>query len=318
MVDITATDRLLALFVAAVSTGMYLCTFFYCIRWLVYTDEGWKIRKGIDKIMLSGTLAIFVMSSIHTSLAVSTSFAAIQDLEGGVPTNHAAPLSWTAVVMCTVTNTVVLIADGFLIYRCWLVCLKSFPKIIFPCFFWVGGLVCTLLQIYWQVVQSAVILSVWTPVNMTIGPGTILTPFWGSTIVVNIYSTSVIVYTLWKTARVQFTHSASECMVELRFIMRVLIESGALYLVITIPHFIVWWTQSSLAILILGWTNLPVVGSAFNLILIRTSWHRAKEDSVEESVISAMSAMHFSLPNSHSNTFRAKADIFSTSSSVGI
>jgi len=310
MVVITGTDRLLAVFIAALATGVYLCTLFYCIRWLVYTDEGWRVRKKIDKTMLSGTLAICALSSIHTSLAVQTSFVEIRNLEMGIANTPNAPLPWTSVVMCTVTNVVVLIADGFLIYRCWLVCLKSFPKILFPCFFWVGGLACTVLQIYWQVVQSADVVTLWTPVNMTIGPGTVLTPFWGSTIVVNLYSSSVIVYTLWKTARVQSKLSTSTR--ELRFIMRVIVESGVIYLAITIPHFIVWWTSSSIAIVILGWTNLPVVGSAFNLILIRTSRHRAEEDSVEKSGTSAVSAIHFSLPSSHSNTFRPKDDISST------
>jgi hypothetical protein len=45
----------------------------------------------------------------------------------------------------------------------------------------------------------------------------------------------------------------SESRRELRFIVRVLIESGALYLIITIPHFAVWWTTSGLAIITLGW-----------------------------------------------------------------
>lgn len=40
---------------------------------------------------------------------------------------------------------------------------------------------------------------------------------------------------------------------QLRFIVRVLVESGALYLLITIPHFAVWWTSSGITIVTLGW-----------------------------------------------------------------
>ncbi|KDR79634.1 hypothetical protein GALMADRAFT_137428 [Galerina marginata CBS 339.88] len=309
---INATDRFLAVFFAALATGTYICTLVYCIRWLVYTDEGWKIRKKIDRTLLSGTLSIFVLSSIHTSFAVATSFETIRHLELGIvdPTN--VPLPWTSAVLCTMANSVVLIADGFLIYRCWLVSFKSFPKIIFPCFFWVGGVVCTVLQAYWQIVQSASIVTAWTPVNMDIGPGTILTPFWGSTIVVNIYATSVIVYKLWKTARTDES-KLSGSTGQLLFIMRVVIESGAIYLMMTIPHFIVWWTPSGTAILILGWSNLPVVGSAFNLIIVRTSWHRAKEDGVDDLGISAI---QFNPPTGHSETFRTKDDGSSTALSV--
>jgi len=306
---ISATDMFLAVFSAAVATGVYLCTLFYCIRWLVYIDEGWKVRKKINKTLLSGTLSIFVLSSIHISFAIATSFVKIKHLELGIVDDPNAPLPWAYVVLCTMSNSVVLIADGFLIYRCWLVSFKSFPRIAFPCFFWVGGVVCTILQAYWQIVQSAAITTAWTPVNISIGPGTILTPFWGSTIVVNIYATSVIAYTLWKTAQADQSR-LSETAGKLRFIMRVIIESGAIYLMMTIPHFIVWWTPSNTAILILGWSNLPVVGSAFNLIIIRTSWHRAKEDGTDEPGISAI---QFNIPTDHSETLiRAKDDISST------
>jgi hypothetical protein len=314
MVSIANTDRLLALFIGAIATGIYLCTLFYCIRWLVYTDEGWRIRKKIHWPMLSGTLSLFVLSSIHISLAASTSFQAIRDTERGIidTGDDGGRLPWTDLVMCTVSNFCVLIADGFLIYRCWMVCLKSVRIIIFPCFFWIGGFACTILQIYWQVVQTALITSVWTPVNMNVGPGTILTPFWGSTIVVNIYATTTIVYVLWKNAQAQSKHSTSTGEIRLVNVMRVIIESGAIYLLITIPHFIVWWTTSTLAIVILGWTNLPVVGSAFNLILIRTSRYRVNEggtDSTEKMGKSVISAIQFSGPNS---TVRTKDDISST------
>ncbi|KAF9557008.1 hypothetical protein CPC08DRAFT_710733 [Agrocybe pediades] len=286
------------------ATGVYLCTLVACIRWLVYTDEGWKIRKRIDKTLLGATLSIFFFSSLHTTLAVTTTFFNIRSLEKGpVPLEDRIP--WTDVVMCTATNMAVLIVDGFLLYRCWLVCGKSVRMIIFPAFFWTGGAACTILQIYWQIVQSASISKVWTPVNMNTGPGTILTPFWGCSIAVNIYSTSVILYRIWLHVKEQTKHSAalSASVRELRFIMRVLIESGALYLMITIPHFIVWWTPSTTAILIFAWTNLPAVGSAFNLILIRTSQRRVeneKEVKYEKDVLSTV--LQFRVPTLHQST----------------
>ncbi|KDR74753.1 hypothetical protein GALMADRAFT_70621, partial [Galerina marginata CBS 339.88] len=166
---------------------------------------------------------------------------------------------------------------SFKIHRCWVVRWKSRSNIIIPCFFWFGGLVCTIIQIYWQVVQATPAANVWTPVNMTLGPGTILTPFWATTIIVNIYCTSeylhtvpnirflntpskyagVIVYYLWKTAQKQSDLTSSG---EVRFAMRIIIESGVLYSLVTIPHFIVWWTPSAFAIEIFGWivSFLPI------------------------------------------------------------
>ncbi len=55
---------------------------------------------------------------------------------------------------------------------------------------WIGGLVCTVLQLYWQTVQTGVWgKGKWEPVNMTVGLGTVLTPFWATTILLNAYTT---------------------------------------------------------------------------------------------------------------------------------
>ena len=64
----------------------------------------------------------------------------------------------------------------------------------------------------------------------------------------------MIIYRLWTAAKDE--NSVGGPSHDLRFIMRVFIESGLLYLLVTIPHFIVWWTNSaptSAAILVLGW-----------------------------------------------------------------
>ncbi|KAF9546658.1 hypothetical protein CPC08DRAFT_729866 [Agrocybe pediades] len=243
--------------------GIYLVSLVHCIRWLAYTDNGWKMRKKIDRTTLLVVLFMFVLSSVHTALA---------DLERGRGDASDGRLPWSSVVMCTVTNIAVLIADSSRwvsgishqvatwniiltikqIYRCWRVYACSLKRIAIPCLFWIGGFACTVLQLYWQVVQSAPIQAAWTLVNMSIGHGTVLTPFWASTIVVNVYATGMIVHRIWQAAKARSSEMPTT---DLQFIMRVLIESGAIYALITIPHFIVWWTTSSVAIVILGWTR---------------------------------------------------------------
>ncbi|KAF9474375.1 hypothetical protein BDN70DRAFT_899007 [Pholiota conissans] len=305
MPSYTYQERIGALFVAALVTGMYLCTLVYSLRWLLFNDQGWRLRKRINWIMLVATVTLFALSSTHIILAATSTVIYIDNIVNMAPGNprfvNAVPadpkLPWSATVMCTVTNFSVLITDGFLIYRCWQVCAKSSKSIIFPAIFWVGGLACTILQIYWQVVMSAAIPKVWVPVNMTIGPGTILTPFWGSTIVVNFYATGRIIYCIWKAAEAQ--KKALSPSRDLHFLIRVLLDSGMLYLLVTIPHFVVWWMPNeSAGIIILGWINLPVVCSAFNLIIIRTSQYRVtgKGEAGSPDGSGILSEVHFSYP----------------------
>ncbi|KAF4612712.1 hypothetical protein D9613_011835 [Agrocybe pediades] len=318
--EVTGTDRIIGLFVACTATGMYIVSLMYCLRWLLYTDGGWKLRDRIDRVMVSAVLSMAVLSSVHTSLAVSTTFGVVQDLERGSDGTSNGSLPWSSVVMCTVANMTVLIADGFLIYRCWRMYARSLKRVAIPCFFWIGGVACTVLQLYWQVVQSAPIQAVWTPVNMNIGPGTILTPFWASTIVVNLYTTSVLVYRIWRAANAQPASATPNT--DLRFIVRILIESGAIYALITIPHFVAWWTTSSMAILVLGWINLPVVCSAFNLIVIRTARHRmdvdlerAEKQAVIPSMVFASPPEAEQFPSTYSHEFDSRQSTLTAESS---
>ncbi|TFK41536.1 hypothetical protein BDQ12DRAFT_663607 [Crucibulum laeve] len=238
MPGLTTYDHVVALFIASMAT-----------------DNGWRIRNRISWSMLSGTLILFVLSTIHLSLAL---YETLIQIPFGNEAMKSGRIPWPDVVMCTVVNISVLITDGVL------------------------------------VVQSAAIIAVWVPVNMKIGPGTILTPFWGSTIVVNIYVTSMIVLRIWKAAKLSDSFNTGTK--DLRFAIRILVESGALYLVVTIPHFIVWWTPNSMAIVLMGWINLPVVCSAYNLIIIRIFKHRA-ERRLEDKMSRTVPDMDFSVPS---------------------
>lgn len=56
----------------------------------------------------------------------------------------------------------------------------------------------------------------------------------------------LIIYRIWRVANNSAKLGASTD--QIRFVMRVLIESGILYLSTTIAHFTVWWTPNNFAI----------------------------------------------------------------------
>ncbi len=79
-------------------------------------------------------------------------------------------------------------------YRLWLVFSKKIQIIWFPIFLWVGGLICTVLEIFLQIVHiddPDFGPYEWASVNMNVGPGIVLIPFWLSTIVLNAYCTGL-------------------------------------------------------------------------------------------------------------------------------
>jgi hypothetical protein len=67
MSPIPPPDQIVAVaFLVALFYGLYLSTFFHCIRWLLFTNDGWELRghKSIQWPMLLITLAIFSMSTL--------------------------------------------------------------------------------------------------------------------------------------------------------------------------------------------------------------------------------------------------------------
>lgn len=71
MSPIPPPDQIVAVaFLVALFYGLYLATFFHCMRWLLFTDEGWELRglKSVQWPIFLITLAIFIMSTLDRGL----------------------------------------------------------------------------------------------------------------------------------------------------------------------------------------------------------------------------------------------------------
>ena len=54
--------------VQAFLAGLYATSLVHCLRWLVFSDEGWRRRKQIDWPTLSVTVLVFILT--YTSLVI--------------------------------------------------------------------------------------------------------------------------------------------------------------------------------------------------------------------------------------------------------
>lgn len=64
--------------------------------------------------------------------------------------------------------------------------------ILFPILLWFIGWVTTAMQMYLQIISVSnpnITQYHWGPVNMSVGPGIALAPFWGTTVLLNGYTT---------------------------------------------------------------------------------------------------------------------------------
>ena len=65
MSPLPSPDQTVAIaFLVALFFGIYLSTFFHCMRWLLFTDQGWELRKRgeVQWSMTCVALAIFTLS----------------------------------------------------------------------------------------------------------------------------------------------------------------------------------------------------------------------------------------------------------------
>jgi hypothetical protein len=56
---------LVAIFTLALLYGIYLATVIQCFRWLIFTDEGWELRKNRNSFMTFAVIFIFITSTIY-------------------------------------------------------------------------------------------------------------------------------------------------------------------------------------------------------------------------------------------------------------
>ncbi|KAF9450665.1 hypothetical protein P691DRAFT_700852 [Macrolepiota fuliginosa MF-IS2] len=276
----TLDKEVSVVFSAALLFGIYFSTLLTCFRWLLFADEGWKRRKTIDWALVVVTFLIFGINVAHVSWDLHwTMVEAFQAVNGPRPFEFTLP-DFRNIVACVLQNTSILLADIVLIRRCWVVHGRRKLVVVFPVFLWLVALLCTILQIYLQVAHMKnpnIGPYSWASVNMTIGPGIVLLPFWISTVLSNAYASGALILRIHQvTQQCKFVISPTH----LYFLIRVIAESGLLCLSITLAHFLVWFGSDDYAVGVIAALNPPVMGVAFNWFIIRVAINKAEAAKV--------------------------------------
>ncbi|KAJ3563081.1 hypothetical protein NP233_g9171 [Leucocoprinus birnbaumii] len=271
-------------FTTAFAAGIYVTSSTFCYRWLLFADEGWSLRKRVNWMIVSATTVIFLLNLVYPVVSLRRVMEMVK-LLNDQPGVHYVTSPWDRILRCTAANVTALIADCILIYRCWVVYeRRSLIVIVFPVILWLGCLACTVLEVYFEIAHDKnpeTNPQAWRGVNESIGPAFALIPFLALTVLLNCYST----FMLTRRINTIATKGESPTGRQLRYIARVFAESGILYLSITVALLAAWFTPNNIAIQILSLINIPVIGLAFNLVVIRSAQLKAgRNDSLEGQV----------------------------------
>ena len=73
----SSAASIIALFVQAILFGMYIATLAHCLRWFMYEDEEWKLRKTTHWPLLVITILIFLLSTSYLAIRVHVTIATV-------------------------------------------------------------------------------------------------------------------------------------------------------------------------------------------------------------------------------------------------
>ncbi|KAJ4469978.1 hypothetical protein C8J55DRAFT_537743 [Lentinula edodes] len=261
--------------------GVYLVTLVQCIDCLVveHHDHGIRFRKKINWTMLVVALLLCLFATLDVAFGLRHNLDAFIYYKGqGGAVAELQDISYWVNVMKTADYVAqTFIGDAMLIYRCYIVHGKNWKIIIPSIILWLGGTVCgALLTFTFATLKSAALIDTSQAVPYV---DTMIS----LSLTMNVLTTMLIVWKIWSVDRhtasimSQTTSSASRAS-RLHRVMRIIVESAALYTISTLI-FVITYVAGSNANYGTSDNVVQIIGISFNLIIIRVDSGRSYNGS---------------------------------------
>ncbi|KAH7889178.1 hypothetical protein F5I97DRAFT_1934143 [Phlebopus sp. FC_14] len=273
--------QIVALFSESVLYGVYLVTLFHCLRALLWSESDGRFKSQINWSMLIPALLLCLFATLDVAFGLRHLLDAFVYYQGpGGPAEELSDISYwvnvmkiysTAGVRQTVDSVAqTYIGDAILVYRCYCVYGRNWRYVILSILLWIGGVVT------FATLKTAALIDTTKAVPYSIS-------FFTFTISLNVITTSLIIYRIWKVDRetaqivtISSSRSSRRHMSRLHSIMRILVESAALY-TISVIIFVITYAVNNNGNYVASDNVVPIIGISFNLIIIRVDSGRAYE-----------------------------------------
>ncbi|KAF9456651.1 hypothetical protein BDZ94DRAFT_1177279 [Collybia nuda] len=261
--------RFVAFFVENIILGFYFVTFYHTMVSLLSTGYRRKAFQEVNYSMFSVSVVMCInvtMGSALDFLLVWRAF--VQPPPGGAAVSFKELSYWGTVLKSVFLLFQTTIGDAMLIYRCWIVYARSWLVVAFSILMWIGGSICAIFIVYYEstIKQHALVSAgVLHPFGVA---------FWATTVALNVITTSLLVWPLWKVARNRdefaYQTTGGPRPNTIKQVMQVIVESGLLYTVVAFMTFVTY-TIGSNSLYVASGAEVGIAGIAFNLIIIRTA-----------------------------------------------
>ncbi|PPQ97458.1 hypothetical protein CVT26_002806 [Gymnopilus dilepis] len=260
--------------------GVYLVSFFNCIRTLVWFEGRFKSWHDLNYMMLLAAILMFMFATLDVAFHLRHNLEAFIYFRGDPVEEFDQTADWINVIAMVFYVLQTFVGDSILIFRCWVVYDRNWLVVAAPICLWLATTVCGIMTIYTEATINS---------SSRLLNSSLLKPFITSmlclTMATNTLTTSLIVYRIWgvqKSLKQGFAIVPNPRLTRLLF---TLIESGLLYTFSVIVLFILYIGSNN------GQYGVSNAGITFNLMI--TSADRNRNTSTH-------SSFHRSHPSIHS------------------
>ncbi|KAH7882665.1 hypothetical protein F5I97DRAFT_1931275 [Phlebopus sp. FC_14] len=278
------TAQIVGLFMECILYGVHLVTLAQCLRSLLWSDAENSFKRKINWRMLTVALLMGLFATLDVALGLRHNLDAFVYYTGpdGAAAEFASISNWVNVLETAVYVVQSMVGDGMLIYRCYLVYDRKWYYAAPSLLLWLGGSSCGVLVIaIYATLHTQSFLDA-SQAQRYVYSGLSLT------LAVNVITTSLIVYRIWSVDR-QTVHMRIHRASRLKSVVRIIIESAALYTVSVIVFFCTYVANSN-ANYGATYNVVQMIGISFNLIIIRVDSGKAYEGTTKRGSDSTASA----------------------------
>ncbi|KAK7039797.1 hypothetical protein R3P38DRAFT_491769 [Favolaschia claudopus] len=271
MADVQAhTARLIALFVSCVLYGILLTTFVPCLRSLLFSasqKSQFRPRDEIKMPIVAATIAMFFVSTFSAVIAMQDVLDAFINYHGPggalefYGNLHTLNNGWTHWMPAVEDSAQVILGDGLLVYRCYVLYNRNWRVIAAPSIAWVTLVAVSITASYREITLKGG-QSLNDPSVQPIISAALILSF-----AISVMTTYLIIRKLLKTEFNLISCCATRPHI-LRQIARIFFETGLIYTLSLVVSFAIYLVSSNLQYVI-SLALINIIPITCNLLLIR-------------------------------------------------
>ncbi|TEB27274.1 hypothetical protein FA13DRAFT_1816422 [Coprinellus micaceus] len=277
----TATYRICYLLAFLLETALYGVYFFLFLMATVAIARRKNLNRFSTRFQFAGVITMFILISLHNfgntyRMLQAFVFVPLSDPRPGVPALYLRDWqNWDALMFGIIGALLTWIGDVLVIYRCYLVWAEDYRVVVLPCLILITCISNTSFDLWWYRNPTSIPYSTVTHT---------LSATWPLNLSQNLITTGLIAYRIYsqhrQKERAGLRATFSSGTVSLVVILRIILESAAIYTAVMLMITVFWFTGSPVFIT-LTHIFVPCTGIVFALMSVRTYIAQAEVESME-------------------------------------